>query len=457
MCLLRSSCKKLQFNLGIFNLSSQPSTPLHSDLAAESAPRKEKKCIPYAKPHITEDDCNAVLKVLNSTQITRGNVTRALENKITELCDVPYAIAFSSGSSALWCSVVALECDRTSKAYVPANTFNATASCALAQQLDIQLLDVSAQTGMLPLETLKDIIPLSHCSKENYPTTASKQILLPVHYGGSIFDMPSLSAYLNIPDMYIIEDAAQALGASYANGEPVGCCRYSDLTVFSLHAIKSFAAGEGGIVTTRCKDLFERLLKLRNSGLDLQQTEHLTSEQKLTPANVAVLSCNFHLTEMQAALALSQLDRIEEKRQKRIQLYSTYREAFYKRSSSTMLPLVENSLPCIAPIALTPAVICNETKFLDNIQRKKRKIQSLLLKDGISTAVHYTPLYRHSLYQDKLPQLGNNPKLNEIFPGTELFYHRTLSLPFFDELSKEMVHRIVESFVRAEKKSGTNR
>lgn len=412
--------------------------------------------IPFTKPHLNEEDRDAVMQVLRTSQITRSLRTQALEKEISSLCDVPYALAFTSGSTALWASVMALGCTEATHAYVPANTFTATGSCALAKGMQITLMDVDPKTGMILLKDLEKIQPLS----PNTIASEPRQLLFPVHYGGLVLDMPSISHHISLSDLAIIEDAAQALGSHYQNGEPVGCSRYSDLTIFSLHATKNIAAGEGGIVTTRSRSLYDKLLKIRNSGLDLQQTLASSHQKNAAPPNVSLVGCNFHLTEMQAALALSQLKRIEQKKQRRQEIYNQYRDAFEKHSqNSAMLQISEKILPCIAPVAIDQSSLPISGQALESIGRKKQRIRSILTENGIGTSAHYQPLYTHSLYQEKLYQL-NDPQFPDVetaiaklFPGMQLFHQRTLSLPLFDDLSDIMVEKVITTYLEAEKKA----
>lgn len=419
-----------------------------------------KITIPFTRPYITDSDRNSVLEVLKTTQITRYRATKALESKIETLCDVPYAVAFSSGSTALWASVLAQNLSPTARGYVPANTFAATGNCILARNMDLLLLDVDPATGMIQMEELKNVLPQNGIDE----STSPGHVLFPVHYGGSVLDMPSISRHTGGCELVIIEDAAQALGSKYKNGEPVGCSRYSDCTIFSLHATKNIAAGEGGIVTTRSKTLAERLIKIRNSGLDFQQTSESTQKRQLQGPNVSTLGCNFHLTEMQAALALSQLGRIEEKQQLRWKIYDRYASAMLKHSSSSrMLPLERDILPCIAPLSIATLGFeqsCSpvESKRLKKISKKKQKIQDALMHNGIGTSVHYQPLYRHTFYQQRLRQLNDSSfadlesLIDTTFPGMQLFQHRTLSLPLYDDMSCEEVQRVIDQYLYAERR-----
>lgn len=427
---------------------------------------------PYARPEITKEDQEAVLEALSTPCITRGNQTRALEEELQELLQVPHALVFSSGSAALWCACKAVrmatkeKCARA-QSYVPNNTFAATASAALYAGMQLELLDVDATHGRLTPKQLQVNVP------ERIETA---QLLLPVHYGAQTIDMKALQDASKVPHLYVIEDAAQALGSKDHEGNWVGSCHYSDMTILSLHAIKNITAGEGGVVTTRSSKLYELLKIVRNSGL-----VHSAMEGGLTVPQVVELSCNFHLSEMQAALARSQLRRLKAKIAHKTALYQRYEELFAQEQKVHLEPLQPGALPCIAPLRLgVDAYFTQELseeklqgeqeldaarllRKLEKIQKSKALLRRDLRRAGIATAVHYVPLSHHPLFQqgrvkeqlrsNKNRELcGEDLHLVDHLLESECFYQRSLSLPFYDDLELDEAEKIAHEVLRLVKK-----
>jgi len=220
--------------------------------------------IPYGKHHIDERDIEAVVEVLRHGTLTQGRGVDAFERAFAEFVGARYAIAVSSGTAALHLACLAAELKEGDHVITSANTFVASANCA-------------AFVGASP--AFADIDPVSlNMSPEDLRCRCAALgrvgAVIPVHFGGLACDMETIRTVADEYQAVIIEDACHALGGSYANGEPIGSCRYSDMTVFSFHPVKAIAAGEGGMITTNSRALYERLIMLRSHGIFHQKLLH---------------------------------------------------------------------------------------------------------------------------------------------------------------------------------------
>ena len=182
--------------------------------------------LPYAKQVVDEDDRKAVLRALDSGWVTRGPEVQAFEEELAEYCGARFAVAFNSGTSALWAACQAAELSPYDRLLTSPNSFIATASCGLHCGATLVLVDIDPQTGNLSLEHLAHNL--------NQPSSRGRQVIIPVHYAGIPVDMKELDLLIKSPDTVVIEDAAAALGSEYADGQRVGCCAHSQMTMFSF-------------------------------------------------------------------------------------------------------------------------------------------------------------------------------------------------------------------------------
>lgn len=382
---------------------------------------------PYARPDVRREDIDAVCEVLKSQFLTTGPKVPELEARFCEYVDVKEAVACGNGTQALHLASMALGLKPGDKVIVPTLTFLATANAVRMCGADVVFADVDPDTGMMTLETLKEA-----AGRAGEGVVA----IYPVHIGGHCADMKALSTYARQRGWKIVEDACHALGGQ-SQGHKVGSCSYSDMACFSLHATKSFTACEGGVVTTKDEDLAEKMRMLRNHGMvrsgDMKNPVLAFDEtsQELNPwyYEMQALGNNYRLSDVQAALAICQLSRMDEVRSRRLQIENRYRSAFGG---------ISPHLKGVAPSSQGEALLHLFQVLIDfkALGKSRRTVCKELLDKGIGTQVHYIPVGRQPYY---VGLYGESD-----LAGADLFYERVLALPFYSSLSDEDVEEVIQ-------------
>ena len=372
---------------------------------------------PYGKPSILPQEIESMAKALSTPIITRGPLVETFEKTVANYCGASFAVAFNSGSSALSACAFAAQIKEGDKIISTPNTFVASVGTAVQKGASPVFVDIDRSTGNLDTR-----IALSEL---NVKSTRSKPYLVAVHFAGIACDMKELSEQIKNPEAIVVEDACHALGSCYPSGERVGSCDYSDMTVFSFHPVKTITTGEGGMVTTNREDLYQLLKLYRDNGIVRDEP---TQEVSPWLYDVSALSGNYHFTEFQAALGLSQMERLESFIEKRRQLMACYRQEL---SSFPHVRLFkdeadERSAYHICVVQIDFAAIGKDRSFV--MRRLKER--------GVGTQVHYIPLYRHSFFQKMCGDI------EEYFPQCEAYYSQALTLPLYFDLTSENVKSI---------------
>lgn len=377
--------------------------------------------LPYAKQSINTADMKAVSAALSSDIITRGPKVEAFERAMAEYCQADYAVAFNSGTSALMATYFAARISVHDRVISTPNSFIATIGAAIQLGVMPHFIDIDRATGSLDINKLQ--------TKLDFYSTRGRVVVLPVHFAGMAVDMMALRSLLDAhPNAIIIEDAAHALGSFYPNGQRVGCCAHSDMTIFSFHPAKTITTGEGGLVTTNQPELYQRLLLYRNNGI-VREGSLLKHPEKahLGYYEVQAVTGGFHLTEMQAALGLNQLSRIESFITKRRKLTELYRKELqnipYLRLFSEQATSYTAWHLCVVQIDFSQYKTCREN-FMDELRKR-----------GIGTQVHYIPLYCHPVY--KKGNQGDCPEM-------DIYNQQALSLPLYYDLKEAEVKRVCQ-------------
>ncbi len=392
-----------------------------------------EKFFPYAKQSLDKSDLDAVKESLSQVLITRGIKTKEFEEALAQKVSAKYAVTFTSGTTALYAAFQAAEVCAYDRFVTTPNSFIATTAAGMRLGAKPIFVDIDRKNGGMSIEGLKEIL------KE--PMSRGRFVIAPVHFAGIAHDMAAIDRELKGPDYIIIEDAAHAIGSEYPDGTMVGSCTHSHMTVFSFHAIKTVTCAEGGAVTTNDEKLYRRLLTIRNSGIQ-RDSQFLMHGQNVKDPDmkdqaapwyyeVQELSSNYHMTEMQAALGLSQLKRLDDFSEKRKQIVSWYRKYLSEVKNLRLFDEAYDSRTCYH-------LMCVQVDF-EAAKKSRTQLMQELHEDAIGTQYHYIPLYRHPAVAKVCGEIQSQ------FPEMEGYYAQGLSLPLYYELKEEDVKYICGS------------
>lgn len=375
--------------------------------------------IPYGQHSISEEDIAAVVETLRSPRITQGPKIADFEARLAEHCQIEHAVVASSGTAALHLACLALELGPGDGLWTSPMSFLASANCGLYCGASVDFVDIDPESGNMNPQALHDKLNLSVA--EN----ALPKALIPVHFAGTSCDMPRIAELARGKNIKIIEDASHALGASL-EGAPVGNCRYSDMTVFSFHPVKSITCGEGGAITTNSSDLASKLRRLREHGMNRNPA---AGSEGPWYYEMQSLGFNYRMNDLQAALGLSQMQRLTNFIARRREIAARY------RTELADCPLDFLACPANSESAHHLFVI---RPRLDEIRMTRRDIFLALQERGIGVQVHYIPIHLQPYYR----RLGF---AREDFPAAESFYEKVISLPIYPSLSSGDQDQVIKS------------
>ena len=376
--------------------------------------------IPYGKQAISQSDIDAVLEVLNSDFLTQGPKVPAFEAALVNSSQASYAVAVNSATSALHIACLALGVGPSDWVWTSPITFVASANCALYCGAKVDFVDISPSSyNMCPKLLEKKLI----VAREN---GTLPKVVIPVHLAGQSCDMQAIHALSMRFGFKIIEDASHAIGGRYLN-KPVGSCIYSDITVFSFHPVKIVTTAEGGAVLTNSVLLADKMRLLRSHGITREPEDMRGDSDGPWYYEQIALGFNYRMTELQAALGISQLNRLEEFVARRHYLANRY------HSLLTNLPL---SLPRQHPDAYSAWHLYIIQLDLSQITKTHLQVFSELRSQGIGVNLHYIPVHLQPYYQDMGFKKGD-------FSHAEHYYQHAISLPIFFGMTDEMQDKIV--------------
>lgn len=378
--------------------------------------------LPYTRQSISLDDISEASQALTQELITRGPRVEHFEKAMAQYCGAKYGVAFNSGTAALMGACRAAELTAFDRFITTPNSFVATTGAGIACQAAPIFIDIDPTTGNMDLQQLEYNL--------NTQSSRGRTFILPVHFAGIPVDMEALDRMNKNPDCIIIEDAAHALGSSYANGEKVGSSVWSDMTIFSFHPAKIMTTGEGGMVMTNNDELYHKLKRARNNGIE-RDPDYMFGEIAPWTYEVHEITGNYNFTEFQAALGLSQMARLESFILKRRELIKVYRELLKDISHVKMLSEEYDNR--------TAFHLCVVQIDFSAYNKPRAQVMNSLKERGIGTQVHYIPIYRFPFLSNKIGDIS------EYFPKMESYYSKALSLPLYYDLKVEDVERVVKS------------
>ena len=362
--------------------------------------------IPYSHQSIDEDDIQSVIRVLKSDWLTQGPTVNEFEQKLLAYCGAKYAVVFSSGTAALHgaYSAAGLRCG--DEFITSPLTFAATANAGLYLGARPVFADIDDHGNLDPIDAEKKI-------------TKKTKLIAVVDYAGLPANLSAFRRLANKHNVVLVEDACQALGASY-RGKKVGSL--CDLTVFSFHPVKSITTGEGGAVVTDNAEYYRALLSFRTHGITKEQMVRKGTEDGDWYYEMRMLGYNYRLTDIQAALGISQLNKLDRFVRARKKLAARYTKALKKFSDYLILPK--------EAVGTTSAWHLYPVRLNGVLAQKRKEIFQHLRAAGIGVQVHHIPVYLHPYYQ----KLGYAKGL---CPRAEKFYQTEISLPLFPTLAEK--------------------
>ena len=398
--------------------------------------------IPYSRQNIFQEDIDAVIKVLRSNFLTQGNQVPMFEEKVAHYCGANGAVAVNSATSALHIACLALDLGTGDWLWTSPNTFVASANCGLYCGAKIDFVDIDPKTNNISIDKLKRKLEKAKI-EDKLP-----KIVIAVHFSGQPCQMEEIY-FLSIKYRFkIIEDASHAIGASYSrsfvnkneidvtqtmdNQIKVGSCYHSDITVFSFHPVKIITTGEGGMALSNDPVLIDRMRRLRTHGI--------TNDKKLfqhRPVNEIwnyqqlELGFNYRMSDIEAALGLSQMERLDEFVRNRNDIAKKYDMSF-------------NGLPIVIPYQLHGTY---SSYHLYSIRirdaynsNSQRKIYDALWRNGVAANLHYIPVHRHPFYERQGFRKGD-------FPEAEKFHREAISIPIYPGFSEESQQKVINILI----------
>ena len=376
--------------------------------------------IPYGRQDITENDIEAVIDVLRSDFLTQGPIVKKFEDKVSEYCGSSHAFALNSATSALHVACLALDVGPGDIVWTSPITFVASSNCALYSGAEIDFVDIDPLTYNICCDQLR--VKLRGAKRNG---TLPKAVI-PVHLTGQSCDMESIRQLSEEYGFSVIEDASHAVGGRYKD-DAIGSCKYSDICVFSFHPVKIITTGEGGMVLTNNNELAAKLNRLRSHGITRDPACMGNQDPDPWYYEQIALGFNYRMTDLQAALGLSQLDRLDE--------YVTVRNQLAERYDGLLA-----DFPLISPLQSQD---CYSSRHLyvirlklDEIDKSRRQVFESLRARGIGVQIHYIPVPSQPYYKD----MGFSDK---DYPNGLSYYNEAISLPLFPTMTREEQDKVV--------------
>ena len=375
------------------------------------------KFLSYGKQWIDDDDIRAVVETMRSAFLTQGPKLEEFEERICEYTGAKYCIAVASGMAALHIAVASLQIEKHKEGITSPNTFVASSNCMIYNGVKPIFADIDSKTYCIDPEKIKEKI------------TENTRLIIPVHFAGQPCEMKSIFKIAKKNNIFVIEDAAHAIGSKHEDGSKVGSCKYSDLTIFSFHPVKTITAGEGGVITTDNKELYERLLLLRNHGI--------------TKSEMRILGYNYRLSDIHASLGISQLKKLDKFVERRREIVKKYNEAF--------ISVDWLAIPYEKPGVYSAFHLYVLQIDFDKIGKPRREVMEELKSRNIGTQVHYIPVHTQPYYQENYGYKRGD------CPIAEDYYEKALSIPLYPRMINDDVDYVIKSIVELKNETNFNK
>ncbi|MGB1292146.1 MAG: UDP-4-amino-4,6-dideoxy-N-acetyl-beta-L-altrosamine transaminase [Pseudoalteromonas sp.] len=377
--------------------------------------------IPYGKQLISQADIDSVVAVLESDWLTQGPKVPAFEGAVTSYCKAKHGVAVNSATSALHIACLALDVGKGDIVWTSPISFVASANCALYCGAQVDFVDIDLNTGNMSVFELEKKLLLA---KKN---NCLPKVIIPVHLAGQSCDMQAIHKLAHKYDFKIIEDASHAIGAKYLD-KPVGNCEFSDICIFSFHPVKIITSAEGGMAVTNSDNLAKRLKRLRSHGLTTDPTEMTEPSHGPWYYQQIELGFNYRMTDLHAALGMSQLSKVDEFVNQRHFLAKTYDAHL----DLNLIRPLQQSNTCYSAYHLYIVQLKNS-----DIEQHKNVITQLRAA-GIIGHLHYIPIHLQPYYKAMGFSAGD-------FPNAEKYYQRAITLPLHPALQDHEVHLVINT------------
>ncbi|RCW48202.1 UDP-4-amino-4,6-dideoxy-N-acetyl-beta-L-altrosamine transaminase [Halanaerobium sp. MA284_MarDTE_T2] len=370
--------------------------------------------IPYGSQWIDKHDIEAVVETLKSDYLTTGPKIKEFENKFADYVDAKYAVAVANGTAALHAAAYVAGIKKGDEVVTTPLTFAATANSVLYQNATPVFADINPKTYNIDPESIKEKI------------TNKTKAIIPVHYTGQPCEMDEIKEIAARNDLIIIEDGAHAVGATYKD-QKIGSI--GDLTTFSFHPVKNMTTGEGGMITTDSKELYNKLMKFRTHGITKDESEYLNSSDGPWYHEQQELGYNYRITDIQAALGITQLEKLDKFLARRIEIVNRYNNEFKDIEGLIIPEQLENTNSAWHIYVL-------QLK-LEKLTADRKEIFNALREKNLGVNVHYIPVYFHPYYQSLGYQKG-------ICPKVEKLYERIITIPLYPKMNDQQVDEVIK-------------
>lgn len=373
------------------------------------------KHIPYARQSIDSNDVKAVVDALRSDYITQGPRIHEFEKRVARYCGAKYAVAVNSGTSALHAACFAANIKPGDEVITSPISFAASANCILYCGGIPRFADILEDTVTIDPSAIKGCI------------RSKTRAIIPVDFSGHPAELAEIKKIASKHNLIVIEDAAHALGAEYKD-KKVGCCEYSDMTILSFHPVKHITTGEGGMILTNRRDLYDKLVMFRTHGITRDRGKLLNKKNGPWFYEMQYLGFNYRINDIQCALGLSQMDKLDSFIKRRGEIARFYKEEF-------------NGIKEIMCLDEKKYAVSSWHIFPVRIKKHRDEIFDRLRSMGIGVNLHYIPVYLHPYYKRLGYKKGS-------CPNAEKYYRETITLPLYPAMSDSEVKKVARATKR---------